>query len=96
METKTKKEKKVSPKKSKVRKKDGNGALAGWTCHSLDFLHVLCGVLVGHVGGADVKLEIRSVVLKVVVVGQLCETESKSTMLRNKRRATLSKLAVQM
>ena len=49
--------------------------------HSLDFLHVLCGVLVGHVGGTDVKLEVGPVVLKVVIVGQLCGTESKRTIL---------------
>lgn len=35
---------------------------------SLDFLQVFVGVLVGHVGGADVELEVWPKVLKVVVV----------------------------
>lgn len=39
--------------------------------HILDLVHVLLCVLVGHVGGADVQLEIRAEVLKVVVVRQL-------------------------
>ena len=37
----------------------------------LDLLQVLVSVLVGHVGRADVKLEIRSKLFKVVIVGQL-------------------------
>ena len=37
----------------------------------LDLLQVLPRVLVGHVGRADVQLEVRPEVLKVVVVGQL-------------------------
>lgn len=36
--------------------------------HSLDFLQVFVGVLVGHVGGADVELEVWPKVLEVVVV----------------------------
>lgn len=36
--------------------------------NSLDFLQVVVGVLVGHVGGADVQLEVRPKILKVVVV----------------------------
>ena len=38
---------------------------------SLDLVEVVECVLIGHVGGADVKLEVRSKVLKVVIVGQL-------------------------
>lgn len=37
----------------------------------LDLVEVLRGVLVSHVGGADVELEVRPKVLKVVVVRQL-------------------------
>lgn len=40
--------------------------------HSLDLLQVVVGVLIGHVGGADVQLEVWSEVLKVVVVWELC------------------------
>lgn len=39
------------------------------TCFNL--VQVLRCVLVGHVGGADVQLEVRAVVLKVIIVGQL-------------------------
>ena len=38
---------------------------------SLDLVEVLCCVLVGHVGGGDVELEVRSEILEVVVVRQL-------------------------
>jgi hypothetical protein len=38
---------------------------------SFDLVEVVESVLIGHVGGADVKLKVRSKVLKVVVVGQL-------------------------
>ena len=38
---------------------------------SLDLVEVVECILIGHVGGADVKLEVRSKVLKVVIVGQL-------------------------
>lgn len=38
----------------------------------LDLVHVFLCVLVGHVGGADVQLEVRPEVLKVVIVRQLC------------------------
>lgn len=37
----------------------------------LDLLQVFVGVLVGHVGRADVQLEVGPEVLKVIVVGQL-------------------------
>lgn len=40
--------------------------------HSLDLLQVVVGVLIGHVGGADVQLEVWSEVLKVIVVWELC------------------------
>ena len=40
---------------------------------SLDLLQVVIGILIGHVGGADVQLEIWSKVLKVVIVRELCE-----------------------
>ena len=36
-----------------------------------DLIHVLCGVLVRHVGGGDVELEVGPEELEVVVVGQL-------------------------
>ena len=39
--------------------------------HSLDLVHVLAGVLVAHVGGGDVQLEVGAEVLEVVVVGEL-------------------------
>ena len=38
---------------------------------SFDFVEVIESVLIGHVGGADVKLEVRSKVLKIVIIGQL-------------------------
>ena len=38
---------------------------------SLDLVHVLAGVLVAHVGGGDVQLEVGAKVLEVVVVRQL-------------------------
>lgn len=37
----------------------------------LDLLQVFVGVLVGHVGWADVQFEVRPKVLKVIIVGQL-------------------------
>ena len=37
----------------------------------LDFVKVLLGILVGHVRGRNVQLEVRPEVLKVVIVGQL-------------------------
>lgn len=37
----------------------------------LDLLQVFVGVLVGHIGGADVQLEVGPKVLEVIVVGQL-------------------------
>lgn len=43
--------------------------------HSLDLLQVVVGVLIGHVGGADVQLEVGSKVLKVVVVWELCRVD---------------------
>ena len=39
--------------------------------YSLDLVHVLAGVLVAHVGGGDVQLEVGAEVLEVVVVGEL-------------------------
>ena len=39
---------------------------------SLYLVEVLQCVLVAHVGGADVQLEVRTKVLKVIVVWQLC------------------------
>ena len=41
------------------------------TLYLLDFVKVLLGVLVGHVRGGNVQLEVRPEVLEVVVVGQL-------------------------
>lgn len=41
---------------------------------SLYFLQVVIGVLVGHVGGADVQLEVWSKVLEVVIVRELWVT----------------------
>lgn len=38
----------------------------------LDLVHVLVRVLIGHVGWADVQLEVRPKVFKVVIVRQLC------------------------
>ena len=38
----------------------------------LDLVEVVKCVLIGHVGGTDVKLEVRSKVLEVVIVWQLC------------------------
>ena len=38
---------------------------------SLDLVEVVESVLVGHVGGTDVQLEVRTKVLKVVIVWQL-------------------------
>lgn len=39
----------------------------------LDLLQVVVGVLVGHVGGTDVQLEVWPKVLKVVVVWEFYE-----------------------
>lgn len=36
----------------------------------LDLLQIFIGVLVGHVGWADVQLEVRSKVFKIIVVWQ--------------------------
>lgn len=44
--------------------------------NSLDFLQVVVGVLVGHVRGADVQLEVGSKVLKVVVVRKFWRVET--------------------
>ena len=52
--------------------------------HSLDLLQVLVSVLVGHVGRADVKLEIRSKVFKVVVVGQLCGQRERTVKIKTR------------
>ena len=38
---------------------------------SLDLVEVVESVLIGHVCGTDVKLEVGSKVLKIVIVGQL-------------------------
>ncbi len=38
---------------------------------SFDLVEVVESILIGHIGGADVKLKVRSKVLKIVVVGQL-------------------------
>ena len=38
---------------------------------SLDFIEVVESVLIGHVGGTDMELEVGPKVFKVVVVGQL-------------------------
>ena len=38
----------------------------------LDLVEVFLGVLVGHVGGTDVELEVWAIVLKIVVVGKFC------------------------
>lgn len=40
--------------------------------HSLDLLQVVVGVLIGHVGGTDVQLEVWSKVLEVVIVWKFC------------------------
>lgn len=45
--------------------------LNGGLVDLLNLLQVVIGVLVGHVGGADVQLEVWSKVLKVVVVWEL-------------------------
>ena len=47
----------------------------------LDLVEVLRGVLVRHVRRTDVQLEVGSVVLKVVVVRQLCTDTSIRTAL---------------
>lgn len=47
----------------------------------LDLLQVVVGVLIGHVGGADVQLEVWPKVLKVVVVWKLCEASFIKSML---------------
>lgn len=44
----------------------------------LDFLQVVIGVLIGHVGWADVQFEVRPKVLKLVVVWELCGVERTS------------------
>jgi len=46
---------------------------------SLDLVDVVGRVLVGHVGWTDVQLEVRPVVLKVVVVRQLCHVTETNT-----------------
>ena len=38
---------------------------------SFDLVEVVECVLIGHIGGADVKFEVGSKVLKIVIVGQL-------------------------
>jgi hypothetical protein len=37
----------------------------------LHFIHVLRGILIGHVAGLNVQLEIWSEILEIVVVGQI-------------------------
>jgi len=44
------------------------------TC--LDLVYVVGRVLVGHVGWADVQLEVWAVVLKVVIVRQFCHNST--------------------
>ena len=39
----------------------------------LYLVQVLAGILVGHVGGANVQLEIRPKIFKVVIVWQFCK-----------------------
>ena len=46
----------------------------------LDLVYVVCGVLVGHVGWTNVKLEVRPVVLKVVIVWQLYQHNHTSSL----------------
>ena len=49
------------------------------TNNSLYFVKILWGVLVCHVWGRNVKLEVRSEVLKVVIVGQfICNVNVQS------------------
>ena len=43
----------------------------GYMLYSLDFIQILWGILVAHVGWTKVKFEIWSVVLKVIIVRQL-------------------------
>lgn len=51
-----------------------------WQTQSLlDLIHVLQCVLVGHVGWADVQLEVRPKVLKVIVVWQFWEEKKNLT-----------------
>ena len=45
---------------------------------SLDLLQIVVCVLVGHIGGADVQLEVWPKVLKVVVVWEFCGFERNS------------------
>ena len=52
---------------------------------SLYLVEVLGSVLVGHVGGTDVKLEVRTEILKVVVIGQLWEGEGRGGEGRGER-----------
>ena len=40
-----------------------------------DLVEVFLGVLVGHVGGTDVELEVWAIVLKIVVVGKFYRRE---------------------
>lgn len=47
------------------------------TAHSLDLLQVVVGVLIGHVGGTDVQLEVWPKVLKVVIVWEFCKANGK-------------------
>lgn len=49
----------------------------------LDFVHVLLGVLVGHVGWADVQLEVGAKVLKVVIVWELWRRRERATLISN-------------
>ena len=38
---------------------------------SFDLVEIIKCVLIGHVGWADVKLEVRTKVLKVIIIGKL-------------------------
>ena len=43
----------------------------------LDLVEVFRCVLIGHVGGTDVEFEVRSIVLKVVIVGEFWVQEGR-------------------
>jgi len=73
----------ITRTKQKVQEGEGKEEIEDWCitvkcCYNLigllDFLQVLVGVLVSHVGRTDVQLEVRTVILEVVVVRQLCNT----------------------
>lgn len=50
-------------------------SLAKRSKHLLDLLEILVGILVSHVGGTDVKLEVWSKVLKIVIIWKFCRQE---------------------